>query len=83
MPPRSEIDTGSTVKPLCRSSSGGTGRSVRTSTDGPAPETKVAVGGFAILEVASRADALEWAGRLAKAFRCAQEVLEIFYDPAS
>ncbi len=51
--------------------------------DGPFPETKAVLGGFAILEVPSRAEALGWAARLARACRCAQEVREIFYDPAS
>ena len=54
-----------------------------TTTDRPVPETKAVIGGFAIVEVPSRADALEWAARLARACRCAQEVREIFYDPAS
>ena len=51
--------------------------------DGPAPETKPSIGGFSILEVASRAEALEWAARLARSCRCAQEVREILYDAAS
>jgi hypothetical protein len=50
---------------------------------GPDPETKRAVGGFAILEVASREEALRWAARIARACRCAQEVREIGYDPES
>jgi hypothetical protein len=52
-------------------------------TDGPVPETKAVIGGFSILEVPSRADALNWASRFARACRCAQEVREIGYDPAS
>ena len=52
-------------------------------TDGPAPETKAVIGGFAIIEVPSRAEALEWAARLARGCRCAQEVREIGYDPES
>ena len=52
-------------------------------TDGPVPETKAVIGGFAIIEVPSRAKALEWAARLARGCRCAQEVREIMYDPAS
>lgn len=52
-------------------------------SDGPDPDTKVAVGGFAVLEVASREDALHWAARLAAACRCAQEVREILFDPES
>ena len=52
-------------------------------TDGPVPETKEVVGGFAIIEVPSRAEALDWAARIARGCRCAQEVREIMYDPAS
>jgi hypothetical protein len=50
---------------------------------GPMPETKPVVGGFAIIEVASREEAHRWAARLARACRCAQEVREIGYDPES
>jgi hypothetical protein len=53
-----------------------------TTTDGPFPETKAILGGFAIVDVPSHADALEWAARFATACRCAQEVREIMYDPA-
>jgi len=52
-------------------------------TDGPVPETKAVIGGFSIIEVPSRAEALDWAARFARACRCAQEVREIMYDPAS
>ena len=52
-------------------------------TDGPVPETKAVIGGFSIIEVRSREDALAWAARLAKACRCAQEVREIMFDPES
>lgn len=51
--------------------------------DGPYPETKAVLGGFSILEVASREEALEWAGKIAVACRCNQEVQEIGYDPES
>ena len=40
-------------------------------------------GGFAVLEVLTRADALEWASKIAAACRCAQELREFMYDPAS
>jgi hypothetical protein len=46
-------------------------------TAGPVPETKAVLGGFSILEAPSRAEALDWAARLARACRCAQEVREI------
>jgi hypothetical protein len=54
-----------------------------TVTDGPFPETKAVVGGFSIIEVPSREDALKWAAKFAEACRCAQEVREIGYDPES
>ena len=54
-----------------------------TVADGPYPETKAVLGGFSIIEVPSRAEALAWAARLAVACRCAQEVREIMYDPDS
>jgi hypothetical protein len=50
-------------------------------TDGPHPETKAVLGGFAIVEVPSRKEALEWATKFAVACRCAQEVREIMFDP--
>ncbi len=52
-----------------------------TVTDGPYPETKEMVGGFAVLDVPTRADAVAWASKIAAACRCAQEVREILYDP--
>ncbi len=50
-------------------------------SDGPYPETKEVIGGFAVVDVASRDEALEWAAKLAAACRCAQEVREILPDP--
>jgi len=50
---------------------------------GPVPETKAVVGGFSIIEVPSREEALVWAARIAKGCRCNQEVREIMYDPES
>ncbi|QMU77347.1 hypothetical protein GXW83_18220 [Streptacidiphilus sp. PB12-B1b] len=52
-----------------------------TVTDGPYPETKAVLGGFAVLDLPSRQDALEWAAKFAAACRCAQEVREILPDP--
>jgi len=40
-------------------------------------------GGFAVLEVPTRAEAVEWARKIATACRCAQELREFGYDPAS
>jgi hypothetical protein len=54
-----------------------------TVSDGPFPETKAVVGGFSIIEVPSREEALRWAGKIAAACRCAQEVRELGYDPES
>jgi len=52
-----------------------------TVTDGPYPETKAVIGGFSIIDVPSRAAALEWAAKIADACRCAQEVRELMDDP--
>jgi len=54
-----------------------------TVSDGPVPETKAVIGGFSIIDVPTRAEALQWATRLADACRCAQEVREIGDDPES
>ena len=54
-----------------------------TVCDGPVPETKAVIGGFSIIEVPSRKEALVWAARFAQACRCAQEVREIGFDPES
>ena len=50
-----------------------------TVTDGPYPE---AIGGFWVVDVPSRQDALTWATKTADACRCAQEVREFMPDPA-
>jgi hypothetical protein len=52
-------------------------------TDGPFPETKAVIGGFAIIDVASHDEALSWAAEIAAACRCAQEVRELMDDPES
>jgi hypothetical protein len=54
-----------------------------TVTNGPYPETKAVIGGFSIIDVPSREEALAWAAKIAVACRCAQEVREIGYDPDS
>jgi hypothetical protein len=51
-----------------------------TVTDGH-PESKAYVGGFAVVDVPSRDEALEWAAKIAVACRCAQEVREFVFDP--
>ena len=48
---------------------------------GEYPESKAVVGGFSILDVRDRDEALMWAARLADACRCPQEVREIMFDP--
>ncbi|MET8837228.1 YciI family protein [Micromonospora sp. NPDC004540] len=50
-------------------------------TDGPYPETKEVIGGFVVVDVASREEALAWAAKIAVACRCAQEVRELLPDP--
>ena len=50
-----------------------------TVTDGP--ESKAYIGGFSVVDVPSREEALEWAAKIAVACRCAQEVRE--FGPGS
>lgn len=52
-----------------------------TVTDGPYPETKEVLGGFAVVDVPSREEALTWAAKIAVACRCPQEVRELLPDP--
>jgi hypothetical protein len=49
-----------------------------TISEGPYPE---AIGGFCVVDVPSREEALEWAAKTAVACRCAQEVREFMPDP--
>ena len=51
-----------------------------TVTDGPYPESKEHLGGFAVVDVPSREAALEWAAKIAVACRCAQQVFELLPD---
>lgn len=51
--------------------------------EGPVPETKAVIGGFCVIEVPTREEALGWAARIAQGCRCKQEVREIMYDPES
>jgi hypothetical protein len=41
---------------------------------------KAYIGGFAVVDVPSREEALQWAGKIAVACRCAQEVREFVPD---
>lgn len=49
--------------------------------NGPFPETKAVIGGFSIIDVPTREDALAWAAKMAVACRCAQEVRVLMDDP--
>jgi hypothetical protein len=49
-----------------------------TVTDGPNPDV---ISGVTIVDVPSREEALKWAGKVAAACRCTQEVREIGFDP--
>lgn len=40
-------------------------------------------GGFTVLELPTREDAVEWARRIAVACRCSQELREFMHDPQS
>ena len=40
-------------------------------------------GGFTVLELPTREDAVRWARKIAVACRCSQELREFMYDPAS
>ncbi|MEV7604501.1 transcription initiation protein [Paenarthrobacter sp. NPDC089322] len=50
---------------------------------GTYPGHNVPNGGYTILELPSRDDAVEWAAKIAVACRCPQELREFQYDPAS
>lgn len=52
-------------------------------SDGPHSKSKQYLGGFAVVEVATREEAVGWAARIAVACRCAQEVREILIDPTA
>ena len=51
--------------------------------DGPIPEIKAVIGGFSIIDVPNKQEAIAWAARIAKACQCNQEVREIMFDPES
>ena len=52
-----------------------------TVTDGPYPESKEHLGGFAVVDVPTRQEAQAWAAKIAVACRCSQEVRELLPDP--
>lgn len=47
------------------------------------PQTREFDGGFCVLRLPSREAAIQWAARIARACRCAQELREFGYDPES
>ena len=52
-----------------------------TVTEGPDPQTQDFIGGFTVVDVPTRAAAIEWAAKIAVACRCAQEVREFLSAP--
>jgi hypothetical protein len=52
-----------------------------TVTNGPHPKSNEHLGGFAVVDVPSREEALGWAAKITIACRCAQEVRELLPDP--
>ena len=52
-----------------------------TVADGTYSESKQHLGGFSIVDVPSREEAVKWAAKFAVACRCAQEVRQILSDP--
>lgn len=53
-----------------------------TATEGGYPWAPPLNGGFAVLELPTREEALAWAARLAKGCHCAQELRVFLFDPA-
>ena len=51
-----------------------------TVTEGTYPETRTIEGGYTVLEVPTREDALHWAAKIAASCRCAQEVRQFQFD---
>ncbi|MFA7332011.1 MAG: transcription initiation protein [Candidatus Delongbacteria bacterium] len=54
-----------------------------TTATGGYPWAPALDGGFTVLELPSRAEAIAWAARLAKACRCEQELRVFGFDPQS
>ena len=52
-------------------------------TEGGYPWAPPLDGGFTVLEVPSRDEAVTWAARIARACRCAQELRVFMFDPKS
>jgi hypothetical protein len=61
---------------------------VRVSADGTVaegtyPQTRQIEGGYTVLELPSREEAVRWAAKIAAACRCPQELRQFGYDPMS
>jgi hypothetical protein len=61
---------------------------VRVSADGTVaegtyPQTREIEGGYTVLELPSREEAVRWAAKIAAACRCPQELRQFGYDPMS
>ncbi|MRX10474.1 transcription initiation protein [Pseudoduganella sp. FT25W] len=54
-----------------------------TVTEGGYPWAPTLNGGFTVLELPSREEAVAWAARMAQACRCAQELRVFQFDPQS
>lgn len=54
-----------------------------TVTEGGYPWASALDGGFTVLDLPSREEAIAWAARIAKACRCAQELRVFQFDPLS
>jgi len=52
-------------------------------SEGGYPEGPRLDGGFCVLELPTRADAITWAARIARSCRCEQELRVFMFDPAS
>ena len=52
-------------------------------TQGPITKSDVVLGGFSVIEVATKDDAHLWAAKIARGCRCPQEVREFIDDPES
>jgi hypothetical protein len=54
-----------------------------TVTEGAYPQTADIWGGYTVLEVPTRDEAVEWARRIAESCRCDQELRVFMFDPES
>lgn len=52
-------------------------------SEGPDPNTRDFIGGFTVVDVPTRTEALQWAAKIAVACRCAQEVREFLGAPGT